>query len=134
MKTPLSIAAVALLGLAVVSPLSVRADSDDVKTTTTTTSNTVSSQGTISEFSPDSFMIRSSASSAPVRYSYTKTTTYVDEAGNPVSMEMVKSGAPVTVFYDRNGDQMIASKVIVRQAPVSTQRTTTTTTTKKDDE
>ena len=105
--------AAALLALTIISPSIIRADSDDT-TTQSTTTTTVSSQGTISEFTPDSFAIRSSVSATPVRYSYTKTTTYVDENGNPVSMETVKSGVPVTVFYDRNGDQMIASKVVVR--------------------
>ena len=66
----------------------------EVKETTTTT-NTV---GTINEFGPDTIMIRSETSPEPIRYTYTKTTTYVDETGAPVSMEMVKSGLPVTVY------------------------------------
>lgn len=81
-----------------------------------------------------------SESASPVSYSYSKTTTYVDENGNPVSVETVKSGAPVTVYYTRDGDRMIASKVVVRRttttaappvaAPVvETKKTTTTTTT-----
>ncbi len=44
------------------------------------------------------------SSPAPVRYNFTKTTTYVDENGNPVSVETVKSGAPVTVYYSGDGD------------------------------
>ena len=85
-----------------------------VESTTTTTQ----SAGTISEFSPDTIIIKSETSTAPVRYSYTKTTTYVDETGAPVSIETVKSGLPVTVFYVRDGDRMVASKVIVRRAVV----------------
>jgi len=76
----------------------------------------------------------------PVSYSYTKTTTYVDENGNAVSSETVKSGAPVTVYYTQDGDKMIATKVVVRKttttttdAPIApaveTKKTTTTTTT-----
>jgi hypothetical protein len=85
-------------------------------TTTTTTSN-----GTVSQFGPDTIVVSSTTSAAPVSYSYSKTTTYVDENGNPVSSETVKSGAPVTVYYTQDGDKMIATKVIVR-------KTTTTTT------
>jgi hypothetical protein len=55
-------------------------------------------------------------------YSSTKTTTYVDETGAPVSVETVKSGLPVTVYYTSEGDRMIANKVVVRK---------TTTTEKK---
>lgn len=101
-----------------------------VKETTTTTS-----LGTISEVSPETIVIRSETAPEPIRYRFTKTTTYVDETGAPVSVETVKSGLPVTVYYTKVGDQMVASKVIVRKAvapaPVVEKRTTTTTTTKK---
>ena len=99
-----------------------------VQTTTT------SSAGTITEFSPDSLVIRSETAPQPIRYVYRKTTTYVDEAGNPVSMEVVKSGLPVTVQYVREDGQLVASRVIVRRvvapaAPVIEEKKTTTTTT-----
>lgn len=103
------------------------------QTTTTTTS-----AGTISEFGPETIIIRSEASPEPIRYSYSKTTTYVDETGAPVSIETVKSGLPVTVYYMKVGDRMVASKVIVRKAVVKAapevevkKSTTTTTTTDK---
>lgn len=104
--------AAALLVLPLISSAILWADEETISKSTTTT---VSSQGTISTFAPDSFEIRTSPSAVPVRYSYNKTTTYVDESGNPVSVEVVKSGVPVTVFYAQNGDQMVASKVVVRQ-------------------
>jgi len=85
-------------------------------TTTTTTSD-----GTVSQFGPDTIVVKSTTSSTPLNYSYSKTTTYVDENGNAVSSETVKSGAPVTVYYTQEGDKMIVTKVIVR-------KTTTTTT------
>jgi len=114
-----------------------------VSTTTTsggaTTTSTTTSAGTISEFSPDAFVIKSETSTTPMHYSYTKRTTYVDENGAPVSMDIVKSGVPVTVYYTRDGDNMVATKVIVRKAvstgagdgTVEKKTTTTTTTTDK---
>lgn len=109
---------------------------------TTTTSSTTSYAGTVSDFSPSVITVRSDTSSSPVSYSYSKTTTYVDEAGNPVSMETVRSGAPVTVYYTQDGSQMIASKVVVHKtvtaapaepapapAMIEQKKTTTTTTT-----
>ena len=106
-----------------------------VQSTTTTTN----SAGTISEFSPEAIVIKTETSPEPIRYTYTKTTTYVDENGAPVSMATVKSGLPVTVFYVKDGDQMVASKVIVRKVVavvpatpvVDETKTTTTTTTNK---
>ena len=100
------------------------------------TATTTESAGTISEFSPDTIIIRSESSPEPIRYSYSKTTTYVDDAGNPVSMEVIKSGLPVTVHYVKEGDRVIARRVIVHRvattaapASVEEKKTTTTTTT-----
>jgi len=83
-------------------------------TTTTTTA------GTVSQISPDVITVNSTTSNTPVSYSYSKTTTYVDELGNPVSLETVKSGLPVTVYYSHVGDRMVASKVIVRKSTTTT--------------
>ena len=101
----------------------------------TTKVTTTETAGTISEFSPDTIVVRSETSSSPMKYSSTKTTTYVDETGAPVSVETVKSGLPVTVYYTSEGDRMIANKVVVRKtttttgSPVTEQKQTTTTTT-----
>jgi hypothetical protein len=117
--------------------LSISAVGEEIVQTTSATT----SVGTISEFSPDTLVVRSTSVAEPIRYRYTKSTTYVDETGAPVSIELVKSGLPVTVHYVREGDQLMASKVIVRKsvapapAPsVIEKKTTTTTTTKDDDE
>lgn len=85
------------------------------------TATTTTTAGTISEFSPDTIIVRSETAPEPIRYSYTKTTTYIDDAGQPVSLETVKSGLPVTVHYVREGDRMIASRVIVHRAKVVTE-------------
>ena len=95
--------------------------------------------GTISEVNPNALMIRTDANAAPTNYTYTKSTTYVDDAGVPVSIETVKSGMPVTVHYTQEGDRMVATKVVVRKTMTTTEmptiqkkqtRTTTTTETK----
>jgi hypothetical protein len=121
-----------LLGVMLFATNITRAQSPSTSTTTTTTS-----AGTVSQFSPDTIVVRSTTAATPVSYSYSKTTTYVDQNGNPVSMDIVKSGVPVTVSYTQDGDKMIASKVVVQNtgtseapsAPVSeTQKSTTTTT------
>jgi len=88
--------------------------------TTTSTTTTTTSDGTVSQFSPDTIVVSSTTSPTPVSYSYSKTTTYVDENGNPVSSETVKSGAPVTVYYTQDGDKMVATKVIVRKMTTTT--------------
>ncbi len=88
-------------------------DPTQPKTTTTTTVTT--SDGTISDFAGDHFVIKSTTGDRPVTYRYSKTTQYVDEEGAPVSVEIVKSGVPVTVNYVREGDGYIAQRVIVHR-------------------
>jgi hypothetical protein len=102
-----------------------RTDGADVSETTTTTT-----MGTISDFGDNRIVVRTEASADPLTYRFTKTTTYVDEGGAPVSIETVKSGLPVTVHYVRDGDALVARKVVVRKAgaPGRTETTTTTTT------
>jgi hypothetical protein len=92
-----------------------------VAPSTTSTTTTTTSDGTVSQFGPDSFVVKSTTSTTPLNYSYSKTTTYVDEDGNPVSSETVKSGAPVTVYYTQDGDKMIATKVIVKKTTTTTE-------------
>lgn len=110
---------------------------------TTTTVQSMNTAGTISELGPDMITIRSTTAAQPVRYTAGKTTTYVDETGAPVSMEIVKSGAPVTVYYTQSGDAMVADRVVVSRpattttvapatapiTPVVEEKSTTTTTT-----
>jgi len=102
-------------------------------TTLETTRNITTSAGTISEFGPEQFIIQTTSSPDPLRYTYGKTTTYIDEKGTPVAIETVKSGLPVTVYYTKVGNTLVANKVIVRKAvtvptPIIETKTTTTTT------
>ena len=130
-----------LLALAILG-LSVGAATSQAQTVVQT-QTTTNSAGTISEFGPETIVIRSETAPEPIRYSYTKSTTYVDETGAPVTIETVKSGLPVTVYYSKVGDRMVADRVVVRKtttvtptAPVIEKKTTTTTTTtpgKKED-
>lgn len=125
-----------LVGAGLLGLMLITADVALAQTTVKETTTTTNSAGTITEFGPETILIRTANSPQPVRYSYSKTTTYVDETGAPVSIETVKSGLPVTVYYVKVGDRMVASKVIVRKAvavpappAIEEKKTTTTTTT-----
>ncbi|MDZ4401779.1 hypothetical protein [Prosthecobacter sp.] len=97
-----------------------------------TTQTMTMSAGTISEFGPERIIIQTESSPTPLPYTYSKTTTYVDESGAPVSIETVKSGLPVTVYYTKVGNTLVANKVIMRKAVavplIETKKTTTITT------
>jgi len=106
-----------------------------VTVNTETTTESAGTVGTVSEMTPDDLVIRSETNASPTHYTYTKNTTYVDDAGVPISLETVKSGIPVTVHYTKVGDRMTATKVVVRrtmtttEAPTIEKKQTTTTTT-----
>jgi hypothetical protein len=89
---------------------------------TRTETKTTTVMGTVNEFSPERIIIRSETSPDPLTYRFTKTTTYVDEAGTPVSIETVKSGLPVTVHYTTEGDARMATKVVVRKTKTKIER------------
>jgi hypothetical protein len=97
------------------------------ETTTESTTTTTSTNGTVSDLTSGALIVKSETDPAPLSYSYSKTTTYVDEAGNPVSIETVKSGAPVTVYYTKGTDGLVASKVVVRKHVDPATGATTTT-------
>ena len=100
---------------------------------TTTTVAPSEFVGTVTTFdAAGNSIIVKGPDAAPITYGYTKTTTLVDEMGNPVTAEVVRSGVPVTVYYSPVDGRMVATKVVVRRAavaPVIEESTTTTTTT-----
>jgi hypothetical protein len=104
-------------------------------TTTVTTTN-----GAFTEYVPGSetMVVRSETGTSPLRYSVTKQTTIVDETGAPVAVDRISPGSQLSVQYTGSGDQLVASRVVVRRAATSTvtsapavtgQQTNTTTTT-----
>jgi hypothetical protein len=100
------------------------------ETTTTTTTYT----GTVSGVSPSSSTIilkSDAASDVPRKYVYSERTSWVDAAGNTVTRESVQN-QPVTIYYEKQGDQLVVSKVVMQKilpAPRVEKKTTTTTTT-----
>jgi hypothetical protein len=102
-------------------------------TTTATTAAPLEVAGTVTEWTPNSVIIRQRDVSEPVPYSFAKRVEYVDDAGNPVTREVITRGTPITVRYVREGDRMVVERVIVQRATaapstVTTTETTTTTT------
>ena len=102
-------------------------------TGTTTTSSTTTSTGTITAYTPDSDYItfRTTTDTAPVRYYYSKDTTILDPEGNTVTWSAVRPDLPATVYYVREGDRMIARKIVLSKPTVIEKKETTTTTTSK---
>ena len=89
----------------------------------------------ISEYLPETstLVVRAPESETPIRYRYTKTTTFTDPDGRILSSEEVQASRPATIYYSQIGDEMVATRVVLRPvvvaAPQVIQETTTTTTT-----
>ena len=88
---------------------------DDRRVEEETTTTTTQQQGTVSQISPNAIVIRPMNAPNAVSYGFTKSTIYVDENGNPVSIQTVESGSPVVVYYDPMGDKTTATKVVVKK-------------------
>jgi hypothetical protein len=102
-------------------------------TTSTTSTSTLNGSGTITAYTPGSDYIsfRSEASSAPVKYYYTKSTTVVDPEGKTVQWSALRPDMPVTYTYVKEGDRMVVTRVtLAKPITVYEKETTTTTTTK----
>ena len=107
------------LGLLTQAPV---ASADD--TVTTTKSTTYS--GVVSEMNPSAstIILRSEQSAAPVTYTYSKETTFVDSSGNPVTASAIVN-SPVTVEYSSEGGRTVVRRV-VQTGPARIQQKTVT--------
>lgn len=98
-------------------------------------SSTTSPIGTITSYEPgaQTLIVRQEAAAAPLTYSVTRETTFVDELGNPVVAERVTSGLPIVVHYVQENGRLVASRVVVKNVPTSAapavERTVTSTST-----
>jgi hypothetical protein len=105
--------------------------------TTAVTTGVQTYTGDVVGVSPQSstITVSSGANAAPVAYTYTKETQFVDPTGHAVTYEAIHDNTPVQVEYVVDGGVRRVSRVVVQ--PVTTTTTTeetTTTTTKHDDD
>ena len=76
------------------------------------------------------FTFRAAPAAEPVRYYYTRETTFVDPTGRTVELSEIRPDLPATVYYANEGNRMIVRKVVLsRPAAVIEKKETTTTTT-----
>ena len=103
-----------------------------------TTEKTTTYSGTVTQVDPSSstIMLRSESTTTPQKYSYTKKTTFVDENGKTVTYEEIQN-RPVTVYYTREGDALVATRVMVTRPTAGVMKREEKTTTERrvpDDE
>jgi len=88
-----------------------------------TTEKSTTYSGTVSDIDPSSSTItlRSETATAPTKYTFTKETVFADPQGHVVSYDAIRN-APVTVYYTRDGDRMVVSKVVTTKPVVTEHR------------
>ena len=108
--------------------LAISASAEMTQSETTTTTKY---SGTISELSPSSstIVLKSESAPQPMKYVYNERTVFEDPAGHMVKVESIQN-QPVTVFYEKQGEQMVVTKVVTQKSiPALVEKKTTTTTT-----
>jgi hypothetical protein len=123
---------IAILSATAALALTMSAYAETISESTTTT---VTKSGTVSQVSPSSStIILRSEGAQPSRYVYNSQTAWVDPEGNKISVETLRD-QPVTVYYEKNGDEMVVTRVVTRKpaSKIIEERKTTTTTTESDE-
>ena len=103
-------------------PVPVETQRTETVTTTNAPGEATIIRGSVTEYAPtsNSVIIRSTSNPEPIRYSVTKETTVVNQAGQPVTIDTLRSGIPAEVHYHRVGDQIVASRIVVNSSSTTT--------------
>jgi hypothetical protein len=72
--------------------------------------------GVVSDVGREGFIMRAAGSVVPFRYLYTPTTVFLDERGPALSVDFVKVGSNVLVYYTKVDDILAVSRIIIRRA------------------
>ncbi len=81
---------------------------------TETTTTTTSTDGTVTTFEPGkTIVVRRVGVTDPISYVLGKTVHYVNKAGKEIEASLIHPGARVHVYYDRDGDTQVVSRIVV---------------------
>lgn len=75
------------------------------------------SAGTISGFGDRGFFLAGSQNGTPTNYVIGPDTLFMDSEGHNVPRERFNSQLPVTVYYVRSGNDLVATRVVTKESP-----------------
>ncbi len=88
--------------------------SNPVTGSTETTTTTTSTDGTVTTFEPGkTIVVRRVGVTDPISYTLGKTVHYMNKAGKEIEASMIRTGAKVHVYYDRDGETQVVNRVVV---------------------
>jgi hypothetical protein len=108
-----------MMGVAVLLPLRSGLAQDTSNITTVTvpvTHTTMTTAGNITGVLADRIFVKSEKE-RPIAYLINDRTKYLDDQEAPVPPDKLKAGRAVIIEYALDGDNRIASKIVVRNAP-----------------
>jgi len=84
-------------------------------TTTETTTTTTTATGTVTTYEPGKTIVVKSESGNPISYVLGKTVHFVNKTGREIKKHVLKPGDKVQVVYEKSGDQMVVSRVVLQR-------------------
>ncbi len=87
---------------------------------------TTTTYGTVTGFGPKNLLVQAEDSAVSFPYFVTDKTTYVNEAGRSLLADTIRKGDSVIVYHTREGDILVAARVILK-TPAATTTTVITT-------
>lgn len=119
------------LALAAVAALCTTASAQQTTVTTaggssTAVVTTTTRVGRVGTVTPDMMVMEAASGTEPVPYARTTRTVFVDETGATVPVESFRAGVPVTIHYSKDGERLVAERVVVQRRELVTPAATTT--------
>ncbi|MBA3543603.1 MAG: hypothetical protein H0T83_04075 [Chthoniobacterales bacterium] len=118
-KTLLTLACAAIAPLAFAQSSSTTTQTtatNPVTGSTETTTTTTSTEGTVTTFEPGkTIVVRRVGVTDPISYALGKTVHYLNKAGKEIEAGMIRPGARVHVYYDKDGETQVVNRVVVDQ-------------------
>ncbi len=134
MKTPLLFLTLLAAGSVTSHAQVTTTERTEVRADGSVSSFVTTSSGTVKAVGDGALVITGNAADEPSRYVFGDGIVYVDEAGRPVSFDVVQVGVPVSVEWVKRGGLHTAQKVTVKKSvaqhadgTVTARKTTTTT-------
>lgn len=85
------------------------------QTATRPTITASSVEGVVTWVTKSEIQVKTLAVNDPVAVAYTRSTTYMDENGTALGPDSVTQGRQVMIYYDRQGEAMVANRVVVKK-------------------
>ncbi len=89
----------------------------------TSVGSTVSANGTVSAFDANGFSLSGGSNGVGSNFILGPGTIFTDSTGRTIPRERITQQTPVTVYYDQNGSNLVATRVVVSESSTTSTST-----------